>query len=591
MPAVLIRDLSYRYRGTKRPALANVSLEAGQGDFVVVMGPSEAGKSTLAACINGLVPHFFKGKFQGDVIVLDKNTRQATVAEMSEQVGMVFQDFEAELFSTNVELEVAFGPENFAVPHDEIARRIEENLRLVGLEGMRNRPPSTLSGGQKQKLAIASVLAMNPRVLVMDEPTTDLDPISKFGVFQIADQLRRRDDLTLIIIEHETEEVLNAQQIILLKEGKVVRQGPAGEILREVELLESLGVMPLGVPKYFQAMETLAARQTDQPKAPQMGIGQPGPETDQALRPLPLTPEEGQQQFQESGWQVDEKRYAKLLVADSTRKQLQGEVIIRCQGLEHTYPNGFKALSGVDLEIRRGQMVAIVGQNGSGKTTLVKHFNGLLMPTAGSVEVNGQPTPAQGVYNLGKQVGYVFQNPDHQIFSDTVFDEVAYTLRLRKMADVEIQARIAEALDAVGLAGFEKEDPFSLTKSGRQRVAVASVLAAKPEVLILDEPTTGLDYAEQRSMMELVRRLNNAGSTIIFVTHHMWVVAEYAHQVYVCKDGRILLEGTPREVFAHEQELTNAYLRPPHLVRFSNLLGHTALTVDELISFTGPEGA
>src|SRR5512142_2619095 len=252
MQAVQIRDLFYRYRGTKRPALENVSLEAAQGDFVVVMGPSEAGKSTLAACINGLVPHFFKGKFLGDVIVLGKNTREATVAEMSEQVGMVFQDFEAELFSTNVELEVAFGPENFAVPHDEIGRRIDENLRLVGLEGMRSRPPSTLSGGQKQKLAIASVLAMNPRVLVMDEPTTDLDPISKFGVFQIADQLRLRDDLTLIIVEHETEEALHAQKIVLLKEGKVVRQGPAGEILREVDLLESLGVMPLGVPKYFK---------------------------------------------------------------------------------------------------------------------------------------------------------------------------------------------------------------------------------------------------------------------------------------------------------------------------------------------------
>ncbi len=592
MPAVLIRDLTYRYRGTKRPALANVSLEAGQGDFVVVMGPSEAGKSTLAACINGLVPHFFKGKFQGDVIVLDKNTRDTTVAEMSEQVGMVFQDFEAELFSTDVELEVAFGPENFAVPHDEIARRIDENLRLVGLEGMRHRPPSTLSGGQKQKLAIASVLAMNPRVLVMDEPTTDLDPISKFGIFQIADQLRRRDDLTLIIIEHETEEVLQAQQIVLLEQGKVVRQGPAGEILREVDLLERLGVMPLGVPKYFHAMEArFAAQKERQPAA-----SPPGAEGIQAPAPLPhpslpLTPEEGLQQFQANGWKVDEDRYARLLAADTTRAQSHGEVIIRCQGLVHTYPNGFEALSGIDMEIRRGQMVAIVGQNGSGKTTLVKHFNGLLMPTAGSVEVNGQPTTLQGVYNLGKQVGYVFQNPDHQIFSDTVFDEVAYTLRLRKMPDAEIRARVAEALEAVGLAGFEKEDPFSLTKSGRQRVAVASVLSARPEVLILDEPTTGLDYAEQRSMMNLVRRLNEDGSTIIFVTHHMWVVAEYAHQVFVCKDGRMMLEGTPREVFAHEQELNNAYLRPPHLVRFSNLLGHTALTVDELISFTGPEGA
>jgi energy-coupling factor transport system ATP-binding protein len=588
-PAVWIKDLSYRYRATKRPALVDVNLEANQGEFVVVMGPSEAGKSTLAACFNGLVPHFFKGKFKGDVVVLDKNTRNCTVAEMSELVGMVFQDFEAQLFSTNVELEVAFGPENFAVPRDEIVRRIDENLRLVGLEGIRNRPPSTLSGGQKQKLAIASVLAMNPRVLVMDEPTTDLDPISKFGVFQIADQLRRRDDLTLVVVEHETEEALHAQKIVLLQDGKVLRQGPAEEILREVDLLESVGVMPLGVPKYFLAMNRSCSAANDQgplePEAEAERDLQP-----QALPPLPLTPEQGLSQFQTNGWKINEQRYQGLLAADAARRQTYGEVLIRCQGLEHQYPNGFKALTGVDLEIRRGEVVAIVGQNGSGKTTLVKHFNGLLMPTAGSVEVGGKLTSVRGVYDLGKQVGYVFQNPDHQIFSDTVFDEVAYTLRLRKTADDEVKLRVAEALEAVGLAGFESEDPFSLTKSGRQRVAVASVLAAKPEVLILDEPTTGLDYAEQRSMMNLVRRLNEAGSTIIFVTHHMWVVAEYAHHVYVCKDGRVILQGTPREIFAHEQELTEAYLRPPHLVRFSNLLGHTTLNVDELVDCTCPQG-
>jgi energy-coupling factor transport system ATP-binding protein len=572
-PVVSINELSYRYRGAKRPALSNVSLQVGMGDFVVIMGPSEAGKSTLAACINALIPHFFKGRFFGSVRVLGKDTQKTLVSELSESVGMVFQDFEAQLFSTNVELEVAFGPENLAVDREEIARRIDENLNLVGLGALRNRPPSTLSGGQKQKLAIASVLAMNPRVLVMDEPTTDLDPISKFGIFQIAEQLRQRDELTLIVVEHETEETLNAGHILLLKEGEVVRQGPAQEVLREVDLLESLGVMPLGVPKYFQAMRTRCTEPTG----------------DQL--PLPLTPEEGIARFQANGWKVDPRRYAELQAADQERTRAYGEVIIRCQDLEHTYPNGFKALTGVNLEIHRGEMVAIVGQNGSGKTTTVKHFNGLLMPTGGLVEVDGQPTSVQGIYNLGKKVGYVFQNPDHQIFSDTVFDEVAYTLRLRKMNDEEVKSRVAEALEAVGLSGFEKEDPFSLTKSGRQRVAVASVLAARPEVLILDEPTTGLDYAEQRSMMNLVRRLNESGSTIIFVTHHMWVVAEYAHQVYVFKDGRVILQGTPRDVFVNEKELNDAYLRPPHLVSFSNRLGHTVVNVDELVACTCTEGA
>jgi energy-coupling factor transport system ATP-binding protein len=213
------------------------------------------------------------------------------------------------------------------------------------------------------------------------------------------------------------------------------------------------------------------------------------------------------------------------------------------------------------------------------------------MPTGGEIDVDGAPTEEQGVFNLGKKVGYVFQNPDHQIFSETVFEEVSYSLRLREMDDEKIKTRVEEALAAVGLTGMEEADPFSMTKSGRQRVAVASVLAIKPDVLILDEPTTGLDYREQRNMMNLVREMNARGSTIIFVTHHMWVVAEYADRVFVVKDGKILLEGTTREVFSQEEVLRDAYLRPPQLVRLSNRLGKTLLDIEEFMHCTITEEA
>jgi energy-coupling factor transporter ATP-binding protein EcfA2 len=558
-PVIAIHDLHYRYRGAKKYALDGINLEVPKGTFLFVMGPSEAGKSTLAATFNGLIPHYHKGKFVGDVIVMGRNTRQQTVAQLAEQVGMVFQDFEAQLFSTNVELEVAFGPENYAVPREEIRKRIDECLRLVGLEEVRHRSPSTLSGGQKQKLAIASVLAMHTPILVMDEPTTDLDPISKVGIFEIANQLKERAENTLVIVEHETEEALNADQLLMLKEGQIFKLGPARELLRDVRLFEELGVMPLPIPKYFQAM----------------GVADP-----------PLTVEEGVRRFQAQGWRFSEEKHNQLVMQDAERAQNTGQTLIHCEELELVYPNGFKALHGVSLDIHRGEMVAILGQNGSGKTTLVKHFNGLLYPTAGKIEVDGHPTREQGIFQLGKKVGYVFQNPDHQIFSDTVFDEVAYTLRLRKQPEEMIKKAVAEALEAVDLAGFEKEDPFSLTKSGRQRVAVAAVLAAQPEIVILDEPTTGLDYAEQRSMMDLVKELNRRGNTIIFVTHHMWVVAEYAQRVFVIKDGKVYLEGTTREVFSHEDELREAYLRPPHLVSFSNRFGKTMLTLDELVGCT-----
>ena len=523
----------------------------------MIMGASEAGKSTLAASLNGLIPHYMRGPIKGDVVVLGRNTKEFTVPQLAEDVGIVFQDFEAQLFSTNVELEIAFGPENFGITREEIKQRIDENLKYVGLEEFRNRPPFTLSGGQKQKLAIASVLAMQPKILVMDEPTTDLDPISKQGIFEITNKLRQSDDITLIVVEHETEEILNADRIVLIQDGKIIRFGPVREILQEVETLEELGVMPLGIPKFFKKVNPSSQ--------------------------LPLTPDEGVEAFKKASLQISEEKFEDMLAEEDTISRQFSTPIIQCKDLEHTYPNGVRALRGINLEINKGEMIAIIGQNGSGKTTLVKHFNGLLMPTSGDLMVNGMPTSDQGIFKLGQSVGYVFQNPDHQIFSEFVFDEVAFSPRLRNIPEDEVKERVSEALEAVGLAGYEQEDPFSLTKSGRQRVAVASVLTIQPEVLILDEPTTGLDYKEQRSMMDMVKRLNERGSTTIFVTHHMWVVAEYAQKVIVIKDGKILLQGNTRDVFSNEKILEESFLRPPHFVQFANRLGKTFLTPNEMI--------
>ncbi len=561
-PVIRIEDLTYRYRGQREPALDGVSLEVAEGEFVVVMGHSGAGKSTLCVSLNGLIPHFFRGRMGGEVRIRGRSTREGRVGEFAREVGLVFQDFEAQLFSTNVALEVAFGPENFAVEHDEMVRRVKEVLGQVRLEGFENRQPATLSGGQKQRLAIASVLAIEPRILCLDEPTTDLDPIGKMGVFEIAEELEEREDVTLVIVEHETEETLDADRIVVLRDGKIAADRPAREVLRDVELLEESRVMPLPVARFFK----------------ERGI---------AIEERPLTPQEGLEEFKRRGWRVDAERHQKLVAADEAREKDYGEPLIEVENLTHRYPNGVVALEDVDLTVHQGEFLAIVGQNGSGKTTLVKHFNGLLEPTEGSVRVGGVETVKQGIRRLGERVGYVFQNPDHQIFSDTVADEVSFGPRIRGLGETEIEERVKEALAAVGLEGREEEDPFGMTKGERQRVAVASVLAVRPEVLILDEPTTGLDYAEQQRMMELVRRLNESGSTIIIVTHAMWVVAEYAHRAVVIKDGRVALSGTVREVFSHEEELRDLALRPPHIVSFGNALGYPVVSVEEMLQITG----
>jgi energy-coupling factor transporter ATP-binding protein EcfA2 len=565
-PGITIKQLTFRYKDQKdRSALEDINLDIDQGQFVVIMGPSGAGKSTLANCLNGLIPHFVKGKFDGEVLINGKNTREQTVSKMAKDIGLVFQDFESQLFSTNTKLEIAFGPENFGVNRDEIQRRIEGVLNTIDLVGFEERQPSTLSGGQKQRLAIGSVLASLPSIVCMDEPTTDLDPIGKLGIFQIAKALHEDKELTLIIIEHETEEALKADRLLIMENGRIIKDGKPKDVLRDVDLTERIGVMSLQIPLFFKQVTSLAIEQ------------------------LPLTPEEGLKKFNELQLTMDEDKYERILQRETEREDRYGPVIIEVKDLEHAYSGGKKALGGVDLQIREGEFLAVLGQNGSGKTTLVKHFNGLLLPTVGNVVVNAKNTQETTIFEIGKEVGFVFQNPDHQIFADTVYEEVAFSPKTRGCSKEEIDERVKEALKAVGMEGYEEEDPFSLAKGERQRIAVASILSARPRVIILDEPTTGLDYREQKKMMELIKKLNESGHTIIMVTHTMWVVAEYAHKIAVIKDGVVAMHGNTRDVFRQEDELVRSSLKVPHIVSLSNCLGKTMLSVEEMVECVGGE--
>jgi energy-coupling factor transporter ATP-binding protein EcfA2 len=561
---ISIKQLSFRYRDQEdRDALTNINLDIKNGEFIVVMGASGAGKSTLCFTLNGLIPIQIKGSYSGSVSVKGVSTEGKKVSSFADKVGIVFQDFETQLFSTNVELEVAFGPENFAVEREEIGRRIAESLDMVGLEGFNDREPSTLSGGQKQRLAIASVLAIQPDIICMDEPTTDLDPIGKNGVFLIAKRLRDKN-MTMIIAEHETEETLYADKIIILDEGKIVETGTPREILTQVDFLRQKGIMPLQTTEFFK--DRLPASD------------------------LPLEVDEAIDAWNLLGLRIHEEEYQELIHEDKRRLESHGDVLIEVKDLEHTYPTGLTALRNANLKIRKGEFLAVVGQNGSGKTTLVKHLNGLLLPTKGSVIVNGKDTREQSLLDISRSVGYVFQNPDHQIFEETVAAEVAFGPRLQGQTEEEIERNVKQALEAVDLVGYEEYDPFSMSKGERQRIAVASIVATKPSVIIMDEPTTGLDYPQIKSMMELIKALNEAGHTIIMVTHTMWVVAEYAHRAVVLRDGEIILQGTPREIFRHEDILEEAFLKPPQIIQMGNRLGKTVLSVAELESVT-EEGA
>jgi energy-coupling factor transporter ATP-binding protein EcfA2 len=550
--AISIEDLSFTYRGSKRPALQNIKGKIEDGSFVVIMGHEGAGKSTLCYSLNSLVPRFFHGEYQGRVLIKGREVARHKVAEMSRLVGLVLQDFEAQLFSTNVELEMAFGPENHCLPHSEIERRIERYLTFVGLEKLRHREPASLSGGQKQRLAIGSVLALEPQILVMDEPTTDLDPQGREEVLSVAEGIRGEERM-LLMVDHEPETAVHADQVWLMKEGRVVMEGQPSKVLRDLHTLESCGIRPLPIVELFHSMAW------------------PG---------TPLTVDAAIALIEE--YNLIQRRELKLQLKPSDWGK--GTPILKAEGLKYIYPtHHVEALRGIDLSIYEGEFIAILGQNGSGKTTLAKHFNGLLKPSSGRILVQGKSTTEYTHRELAQRVGYVFQNPDHQIFARTVGEEVSFGLKVLGENLKTIQNRITDALEVVELQGYAQEVPFTLTKGERQRVALASVLAVQPPVIILDEPTTGLDYRHQRNTMEMLKRLNQHGHTVIIITHSMWVAAEYADRTIVLKDGLLLSDGPTRAIFSDEDRLARASLRPSSLAQLSNWLGTEALTVELMV--------
>ena len=552
---IRLEDVSFRYRAAKDPALRDVSCHIRRGEMVGLLGRSGAGRSTLASTLNGTIPHLVRGDLTGRVLIDGQDIRAQRPRDLADRIGFVFQDFEAQLFSTNVSLEVAFGPENLGVHPAEIARRVDSCLGVVRLSHLSHKAPAALSGGQKQRLALASVLALEPTVLILDEPTSDLDPAGRRELLEAIQSIRQTRDLTLVMIDPETDEMGWADRLIVLDQGRVAMDGTPAALWDRADEMDALGVKGFTLAK-------LARR---------LGVSERWVDADAAANAI-----------RTAGWGGAPGAAARLRLADAAHAG--GEVLLEVDGVAHRYPDGTEALSDVHCVIRRGEFVAILGQNGSGKTTLVKHLNGILTPSAGEIRLQGKSLRGQPATALSRRVGLVFQNPDHQIFAERIWDEVAFGPRLQGLAEVAVAARVEEALEAVGLAGMGDLDPFILTKGTRQRIAVASTLATKPEVIILDEPTTGLDHAELQGMMALIRRLNEAGHTILIITHAMDIAAACARRVILMQGGRILRDGPTREVFADEAGIGETGLTPPPIVQVGNRLGVPALTLDELVS-------
>ncbi|MEC8761292.1 MAG: energy-coupling factor transporter ATPase [Actinomycetota bacterium] len=542
-----LREVGITHEGEDAATPASVSFEVSRGDVVLLLGPSGSGKSTLSLAMNGLIPHAVPATLSGRVEVAGMDAATHSVAQLSTHVGIVFQDPDAQLVTGTLLDEVSFGPENLRLPVAEVLARAETALRRVGLWERRSENPDRLSGGGRQRLAIACALAMGSPLLVLDEPTANLDPRGIDDVYAALAELAASGDKGIVLIEHNLDAAAPFvnRVVVLDAAGVVIADGAVDEILRgRAAELHDLGV--------WLPTSTLAA----------LRLREAGYRFDT----LPISPDELRAALdRQPAPAATREAGAGAGAATETRMSASG-TRIEVRGLTLRRKKT-EVLTDVSLEVRDGDFLAIVGANGAGKTTLIQALAGVLTPPRGTVRIDGLDVARLDDRALSTHVGFVFQNPEHQFIAASVFDEIAHGLRRQHPDEAEIERRALDLLDRFGLRERAHVHPFLLSGGQKRRLSVGTALVAGARVLVLDEPTFGQDRARADELLGLLRDLNREGTTIIVVTHDMQLVAEYADRVAVMESGRLTACGAPGEVFADAELIARAGLRVPPLAR------------------------
>lgn len=592
MDMVKAKGLTYEYKrmvdtdeGTKEEkflALKNVNIAIEKGEFVAVLGHNGSGKSTFAKHINALVK-----PTEGTLWIKGFDTKNDEfVWDIRQSAGMVFQNPDNQLVATVVEEDIAFGPENLGLDSKEIHNRVDSALDTVRMQEYRKNSPSKLSGGQKQRIAIAGVLAMKPDCIVLDEPTAMLDPLGRKDVIETVMRLNREEGITIVLITHYMDEAVRADRVFVIDDGDVVMEDVPKEIFCQVDKLKGYG---LDVPQVTEVSNMLSKKGIDIAK--------------DVLNVDDMVSEICRIKGVEAN--LSEIKRDVPLDTDSLKKEAEERFDgsenfdgIQIKNLTHVYNPGTtfekKALDDVNISIKRGEFIGIIGHTGSGKSTLIQHLNAIMTPTNGGIFLDGTDIFADKtkLKSVRQRVGLVFQYPEHQLFEMTIYKDVAFGPTNMKLPEDEIKRRVKSALETVGLSEkYYEKSPFELSGGQKRRVAIAGVLAMEPEVLVLDEPTAGLDPKGRDEILDAVKKMQEKlGITVILVSHSMEDVAKLVSRIVVMHRGRCVMTGTPREVFARVDEIEKMGLAAPQISYVFEKLNNIGISVPKDV-YTTDEAA
>lgn len=549
MDNISIKNLSFTYSGRSEPTINQVNLTIQPATITVVVGASGSGKSTLCYTLNGAIPHLIPGQLTGEITVFGLNTVTHSVYDLAQQVGLVFQDPETMFANLVVSDEIAFGPANLGWPKADILARVQEVIAYVGLQGLEEQYVWNLSGGQVQRLALASVLAMKPKVIILDEPTSNLDPDARQTVYLLIQRLKSEGS-AVVIVTKELDELLPAtDQLVVVDQGQIVFSGPPRPVLDQFgPQMRQLGIW---LPEMVELGLDLREK-----------IGRPD-------LSLPFTVDEAAHILQDY-----DIRSEPTVDGFFNPLQLQNALtVISAQHVTYSYPGATQAaVNGVSFEFQQGEMVAILGRNGAGKSTLAKLMMGLIKPTSGEltiVDMNVGQTPPQVLAN---EIAFVFQNPEHQFVTDTVYDELAYSLIANRVPEAEIERRVNATLRLMDLEDVRHDHPFGLSAGKKRRLGVATMLIGQPRILVVDEPTYGQDRRMTDSLMQIMLRLQQAGTTVVMITHDMRLVESYIPRSLVMVNGELLFDGATSELFQQQDILQRASLRVTALYELAGQL-------------------